>query len=139
MPISRNQARDIAKVFFDLSHELGAYRFTNWGHLTPTQRRQIEDIEWDLLNYSSNFVTTAVGIVLHDMHKDLKAITDATAKAKKAVVTIQAVKDVLSVATALVVLGGAITSHNPLAIAGAAVDLLKVAEDTIGKHNNGNE
>ena len=131
MPISKEQARDIAKAFLELSHELGSYRFANWNDLTPAQRRQIEDAEWDLLNYSSSFVTTAVGIALTDMESDLKTITDATAKAQKALETIDTVKDVIKVATALVVLGGAIASQNPSTIGSAAKDLFNVARDVI--------
>lgn len=133
MPISRDQAREIARAFLKLSHELGSYRFDNWAQLTSTQRRQIEDAEWDLLNYSNSFVTTAVGIALADMQADLKAIGDATSRAQKAVSRIQTVKGVLKVAAALVVLGGAIASQNPSTITGAAADALQAVEDVAKK------
>ncbi|MBC6991584.1 hypothetical protein [Hymenobacter sp. BT491] len=124
MPISADQARDLAKAFLDVSHQLGVFRFANWASLTPAQRQRIEDTEWDLLNYSSSLVTSAVGIALDDMQHDLDTITEATAKAKKAVETIDKVKDIIKVATAVVALGGAIVSKNPKAIVGAAKDLL---------------
>lgn len=132
MPISKEQARDIAKAFLDCSHELGKYRFAHWAQLQPSQRRQIEDAEWDLLNYSSSFVTTAVGVALTNMSSDLNAIIDATEKAKSAIATIQTVKEVLSVVASLVVLGGAIASQNPAAILGAAQDALKTIQETTG-------
>jgi hypothetical protein len=125
VPISKDQARVIAQAFLELSHVLGSYRFANWVHLTTAQRRQIEDSEWDLLNYSNCFVTTAVGIALTDMQRDLKTIADATKKAKKVVARIADVRDILKMAAALVVLGGAIASRNPLAIVAAADDALK--------------
>jgi hypothetical protein len=131
MPITKEQARDIAKQFLDLSHNLGAYRFNNWDTLSQSQRQTIEDIEWDLLNYSSSFTTTAVGIALNDMETDLKAISDATVKAKQVIQTIETVKKVIKVASALVVLGGAIASQNPSAIASAAVDAVKAASDAL--------
>ena len=131
MAISKDQARDIAQGFLELSHELGTYRFTNWGTLKPTQRQQIEDAEWDLLTFSSSFATTAVGIALNDMQADLKNINDATAKAKKAIKTVGVVKDVLKVVTALVILGGAIASQNPTAIASAATDGIKVVQSVL--------
>ena len=133
MPVSKDQARDIAKEFLEASHELGTYRFTNWAKLTPTQRRQIEDAEWDLLNYSGSFVTTAVGIALADMDNDLKNISQFSSRAKKAVGTIKTVKGVINIATALVVLGGAIVSQNPSTILSAAGDVLEAVQEATKK------
>ena len=133
MPISKDQARDLSKAFLDLSHLLGEYRFANWGTLTTGQRRSIEDAEWDLLNYSGSILTVAVGIALEDMQKDLKRITDATAKAKKVVRKIQKVKNVIKVAAAVIVLGGAIASKNPKGIVEASGDLIKVVQDVSKK------
>lgn len=127
MPISKDQARDIAQAFLDVSHALGKYRFENFDDLTKAERQQIEDAEWDLLGASGSFVTKAVGIALADMENDLKAISDATKKGKKAIGTINKVKAVINVATALVTLAGAITSGNPIAIVTAA----NAALDTI--------
>jgi len=67
MPISKDQARELAKTFRDLSNQLGDFRFKNWSNLSTGQRQSIEDAEWTLLNYSSDFITTAVGIALNDM------------------------------------------------------------------------
>jgi hypothetical protein len=138
MPITKDQARGLAKTFRDLSNQLGDYRFENWGKLSAGDRRSIEDAEWTLLNHSSDFITTAVGIVLNDMQGDLKAIADATAKAKKVVATIDAVRDVLKVAAALVVLGGAVASQSPTAIASAAGDLFNTSKTIIDKQKKDN-
>lgn len=133
MPISKDQARKLAKTFRDLSNQLGDFRFKNWSNLSTGQRQSIEDAEWTLLNYSSDFITTAVGIALNDMQADLKAISDATAKAKKVIATIGTVRDILKVTAALIVLGGAIASQNPSAIASAAGDLFNTAKGVIDK------
>ena len=133
MPISKEQARELAKTFRDLSNQLGDFRFTNWGTLSPAQRQRIEDAEWTLLNYSSDFVTTAVGIALNDMLADLQALSDATTKAKEVIATIETVKDILKVTATLIALGGAIASQNPSAIASAAGDLFSTAKDVLGE------
>lgn len=133
MPITKDQARAIAKTFRDLSNQLGDYRFEKWGTLSAGERRSIEDVEWTLLNHSSDFITTAVGIAFNDMQSDLKAIADATARAKKVLANINAVKDIIKVAAALVVLGGAIASQSPTAIASAAEDLFDTSKDIIDK------
>jgi len=54
MPITKEQARDIAKTFLETSHPLGTYRFDNWNRLTASQRQDIENAEWDILNYSTS-------------------------------------------------------------------------------------
>jgi len=131
MPISKDEARELAKTFRDLSNQLGDFRFKNWSNLSAAQRQKIEDTEWTLLNYSSDFITTAVGIALDDLEADLKAIFDAMGKAKKVIATIDTVKDVLKVTACVIALGGAITSKRPSAIVSAAGDLLNTAKDVI--------
>jgi len=133
MPISADQAREIARGFLEMSHDLGSYRFANWNRLTKSQRQDLENAEWDMLNYSSSFVTTAAGIALADMERDLNEIATATAEAKKAVATIKEVKDVMKVAAALIQLGGAIASRDPAAVYRAAANAAKTAKKAFGR------
>ena len=134
--VTKDQARELAIAFREISVLLGDLRFANWGSLTAAQRRDLEDAEWTLLNYSSDFVTTAVGIALEELDADLKAIKDATKKAKTVVKKIETVKDVLTVVSGLVVLGGAIASKNPGAIASAAGDLFNQSKKILDKHKD---
>jgi len=136
MPISADQAREIAREFLEMSHDLNSYRFANWKRLTKPQRQDLENAAWDLLNYSSSFVTASVGITLADMEGDLRAIASATAEAKSAVATIGEAKDIIKVAAALVQLGGALASRQPAAITRAAVDAFKVAKTALKKHKS---
>jgi hypothetical protein len=123
MKLTANQARDLAQSFRNVSVSLGEYRFANWDLLTKTQRDTIEDAEWTLLNYSSDFVTQAVGLTLDDAKASLKNIQDATAKAKQAVETIKTIKKVVVIAGAVIKLGAAIVCENPGLIASATGDL----------------
>ena len=132
MPISKDQARDLAKGFLETSHELGTWRFAHWTEIGAAERRRIEDAEWDLLNYSSSLVTTAVGIVLNDLQSDLKAIGDATTGARAAIARIKAVKDILTISAAFVTLGASIVAGHPDAIATSAqgaLDAVRKAGD----------
>jgi hypothetical protein len=124
MKLTANQARDLAQSFRSVSVSLGDYRFANWDSLTKAQRDAIEDAEWTLLNYSSDFVTQAVGLTLDDTKASLKNIQDTTTKAKKAVETIKTIKKVIVIAGAVIKLGAAIVSENPGVIAAAIGDLL---------------
>jgi len=86
-----------------------------------------------LLNYSNEFITTAAGLVLGDIQEDLKAISAATAQAKKVISTINAVKDVMTVSASAILFGGAIASGNYIAIASASKDLFNTASDILKK------
>lgn len=124
MPLSRDQARELARWFRDLSVELGTFRFDHWGELSPAQRHNIESAEWTLLNYSSDFITSAVGLALNDVASDLAAIRKATASAKKVIAKISNVKTVLTLVAEAIALGGAIAAKSPGAIVAATGDLL---------------
>lgn len=123
MKLNANQARDLAQFFRSVSVALGEYRFANWDALTKDQRDTIEDAEWTLLNYSSDFITQAVGLTLDDAKGSLKNIQDATEKAKEAVETIKTIKKVIVISGAVIKLGAAIVSENPGLIASATGDL----------------
>lgn len=128
---SEQQARDLAETFRDLSVKLGDYRFANWGTLTSQQRKDIEDTEWTLLNHSSDFITTAVGIQLNKLQDDLKQIDKATKKATQAIKTATTVRNVLKVAAALVILAGAVASKDPQAIVTASKDLYDTSKPIV--------
>jgi hypothetical protein len=133
MPISQQQARDLARLFLDLSNSLTKYRLDRWAQLSKAQHRDVADVAYTLHNYSDDFVTTAVGIALQNIQNDLQAIKQATAKALKVVKTVNTVKSVLAVAAAVVSLGGAIASKNPAAIASSAADLFTQANKLLPK------
>lgn len=124
MKLTANQARDLAQSFRDVSVALGEYRFANWDSLTKAQRDSIEDAEWTLLNYSSDFITQAVGITLDDANASLSNIQDVTAKAKKAMETINTIKKIVVIAGAVIQLGAAIVTKNPGVIASATRNLV---------------
>lgn len=123
MKLNAEQARDMAKTFRCVSVALGEFRFANWDTLTKGQRDILEDREWTLLNYSSDFITQAVGLVLNDVEGSLKNIQDATAKAKEVVEKIKTIKKVIMISGAVIKLAAAIASENPGAVASAAGEI----------------
>lgn len=130
-PVTPSQARDLARKFLELSHTLGQYRFAHWDDLEPGQRKEIEDLEWSLQNMSSDMTTMAVGIVLDDIGGDLKALQDASEKARTALADLHAVANLLTIAAKTVALGGAIVSRNPSAIASAAGGLVEAVKAAV--------
>ena len=128
MALTSQEALSLSKQFRDLSVSLGNYRFANWQKLTPTQRRDIEDEEWSLSMAASDMITKAVGLALDESKSSLKAIKKSVSKAKGAIKKLKKVKQIISIAAAVVGLGAAIVSKDPGSIAKNAKLVLDAAQ-----------
>ena len=117
MPLTSTEALELSKQFRDLANDLGNFRFSNWAGLTATQKRDLEDEEWSLLNAASDMTTKAVGLALEESEINFQSIKSSVGKAKKAIKKLEKVGEVIKVATATVGLAGAIMSKDPGAIA----------------------
>jgi hypothetical protein len=127
--LSADQAFELADKFHDISVSVGNYRFDQWDKLTPSQRKRLEDLQWTLMNYSSDFVAQAINLIVDDLQGTLKKITGATSEANEAIAKIKTVSKVVVIAAAATVLGAAIMSGNADGSLKAAEDLLKAATD----------
>lgn len=117
MPLTSTEALELSKQFRDLANDIGNYRFSNWSSLTPTQKRDLEDEEWSLLNAASDMTTKAVGLTLDESEINFQSIKSSVGKAKKAIKKLEKVGEVIKVATATVGLAAAIMAKDPGAIA----------------------
>ena len=122
-----DQAFRLAETFHKISVSVGNYRFDQWDKLTPSQRKRLEDLQWTLMNYSSDFVAQAINLVVDDLQGTLKKITDATSEANDAIAKIKTVSKVIVIAAAATVLGAAIMSGNADGALKAAEDLVQAA------------
>lgn len=120
-----------------MSVALGDYRFAHWGRLAPEERQRLENIEWTLLNNSSDLITMVVGLALAEVEKEFKAITAVIEHAREVLKTVTDFKNVLSLAAGVIALGAAIVvgvvSENPAPIIAAVTDFaatLKVVAQT---------
>ncbi|HQU28591.1 MAG: hypothetical protein KC563_06395 [Nitrospira sp.] len=117
MPLTSTDALELSKQFRDMANDLGNYRFDHWSSLTPTQKRDLEDEEWSLLNAASDMTTKAVGLALDESEITFQSVKSSVGKAKKAIKKLEKVGEVIKVATATVGLAAAIMSKDPGAIA----------------------
>lgn len=117
--LTSDQAFALAQSFHDLSVELGNYRFRVHHELTPGQRRRLEDLQFDLLNTSTQFNALSISLALDDLEETLEDISAATDRMNKAIKKLKDVQRVIAIATSAVTLGAAIISMNPGAIADA--------------------
>lgn len=117
------QAYEIAHGFYLLAVAVGTYRFDNWSQLTPSQRKNLEDFEWTLSNYSSDFNHKSISLLVNSAETQtaVASITETTEGMKKAIKKLTKINKVIAIATAAFTLGGAIISGNPKAIADAIV------------------
>jgi len=128
MPLTSTEALELSKQFRDLANDLGNYRFSNWSSLTPTQKRDLEDEEWSLLNAASDMTTKAVGLALEESEINFQSIKSSVGKAKKAIKKLEKVGQVITVATATVGLAAAIMAKDPGAIAKNAKSVVEAAK-----------
>lgn len=122
MKLTADQARDLAKTYFDLAKSLGEYRFDNFDELSPAKRKKIEEFERELLDSSTKFTAKAITISLDELTPVLERIGDVTKKMQKSINHLQKIDKVLKIAGSAVQLAGAIISGNPEAIFKAAED-----------------
>jgi hypothetical protein len=125
--LSADQARDLANQYHDLSVSVGDYRFDHWGDLNVNQRKRLEDLQWTLMNYSSDFTAQAITLTVDDLQNSLTQISSATVKAKNAIKKIALVNKVIVVASSATVLAATILSGNAEGALNAAKDLYNAA------------
>lgn len=127
MPLSSDQAFELARRFRSAAVDIGDYRFKHWNELGDARREKLEALEWDLGVAAMQVTTAGVGLALEEVETSLTALRDATGKARRAIKTIGDVRKVIKVATALVGLAAAVASKDPAAVAKNAKNVYEVA------------
>jgi len=123
--LTADDAFDLASRFHDAAVSLGTYLYSDQGRkLSSGDWRKLEDAQWSLLNASSDIRTSAVGLVLDETQASLAKLQSCTDAAKLAIKKIETAKKAIRITTALVVLGAAVMSKDPGAIASAAKGVL---------------
>ena len=127
--LTAQEARRIAATFRRLSSALGEYRFDQWDALTEEERQRIENIEWTLLNYSSDFIAQAIVITadqLEDVRPDIDRAVDAI---NEVTGRIGDARTLITIATKATAFGAAVATGNLGAIVEATAGLAEVARD----------
>jgi ABC-type dipeptide/oligopeptide/nickel transport system ATPase component len=132
MPLTANDAFELARNFREVAKQVGDTRTGKWDTLTPDQRQTLENEEWDLLSSSMSMRTKAVGIVLEEAKTSLAKIVRVTDQARKAIKTLENVRAAIGIASTVVTLAAAILSKDPQAIAKASQTLLGQVKEAIG-------
>lgn len=116
--LNAEQAFEIAKKYYELAVEVGNYRFQHWNDLNEGERRELEDAEWTLSNYSSDFNYRSIVLLVNaaETKKAVAGIKSSTEKMTAAIASLNNIRKVIKIVTAAVTLGAAIITGHPLAI-----------------------
>ena len=126
--LSAQEARRLARSFYDLAGKLGKFRFDNWTHMQDDERTELEKIEWRLLTQSSELATRAVSISTDDLEESIDEISIATKRMTRELQRIGDAKKVLRIANKALRLGEALFTGNAVAIANAASAAISASE-----------
>ena len=125
--LSSDDYRRLASQFHDLSVALGKWKFDNWNSVSPVQRNQIDNWQWELLGYSSSFSNMAISVTLEDIQGSLDQLTKATTAAKKAIGNIKTVNKIVAIATSALGVYAAIVAGSPAGVASSISGLYNAA------------
>jgi hypothetical protein len=119
MKASAEEARSLARLYYDLAGTLGKFRFDRWAKLSSRGRSDIESLEWTLLTFSSDMTSRAIILSMDEAGPSLREISAATKRLKQSIARMNDVRDVIRTATKAVTLAAAIFTGNAEAIAAA--------------------
>jgi len=122
--LSADQAFELAREFHNLAVSVGNYRFDNWDNLTANQRKRLEDLQWTLMNYSSDFIAQGISLTVDNLQGALNKLVNATSEANDAIKNIKVVNKVVAIATSATILGASIMSGNADGALKAGQDLV---------------
>jgi hypothetical protein len=129
MGLTADDAFDLACHVRELAKQVGDTRIEKWDDLTPAQRQELENEEWDLLSSSMSMRTKAVGLALDEAGPSLAKIMRTTDDARRAVKSLSDVRAAIGITATAVTLAAAILSKDPQAIAKNAQALYDEIKD----------
>lgn len=126
--LNADDARKLARSFYDLAGKLGKFRFDNWTQLTNAERSELESLEWTLLTQSSDLTTRAISLGTTDLQQSLQDISRAAKKMTREVDRVADVKRVIRIGNKALRLGAAVFTGNAQAITAALSAAISAAD-----------
>lgn len=126
--LSSDDAFELGNQFREAAIALGDWRIRNRASLSKAQWEELDDREIALLNTASGIFTSAIGAILTDSQMALADLKSSVKSAKSAIKRITAFKEALDLASALVLLAGAVYSGNAAIIPAGIVALQDAAQ-----------
>jgi hypothetical protein len=118
--LTKDQARQLARVFNAVAAEITKYRLDHFPELPPTRRSELARLEGRLRETSNDFSDLAINLTLDSVEETLNELCAITGQVATAVEKLENVREVVKIATNTLKLGAAITTGNAGAIVEAA-------------------
>lgn len=137
--LTPDDAFELGNQFRDAAIALGDWRIKNRACLSKAEWDELDNQEITLLNTASSIYTSAIGAVLAESQLALARLQSSIKDAKSAIQHIATLKQALDLASALVLLAGAVYSGNAAVIPSAIVALEDAAEAIASSDDAGSE
>lgn len=125
--ITLNDASTIADQLVELAEQISDFRFKNFTTLSTEDSANLRLLVSSIRRNASDMTALIVGKKIKNLQDNLEVIAKATDEAEKAIAKIEEIKKAIDVATAVVRLGAAVITLNPVAILEAANNLIAVS------------
>jgi hypothetical protein len=128
--LSAQQAADLAKNFLELAKAIGDFRYRNWDRLSKAKKKKLAALKLSALKSGEDILALSATLVMNDVKTTLEQINNLTLQIKETINNLQNIQKGINLAAAVVTLGTAIISRNPLSV----VDAIKGAADTLNEN-----
>ena len=133
--LSDDQMQQLAQSFHDISVAIGQVRLDGikaGASLTDPGIVQLQGYVFSLKNISDNLALQAANLTLQNADQALQQISVATQTADRALDKLARIDKAVQIASAVIVLGAAITTRDPSQIISAAKSVVGACGVTVG-------
>ena len=121
--LTAQQANDLANQFLALAQAIGDFRYNHWNDLSKAQHHRLASQHWSVLNYGEDILALSTALIMDDVSSSLGSIKTITGQIKSTLGTLKDIQKGIDITAVIVMLGAAIISQSPIAIAGAVQEL----------------
>jgi hypothetical protein len=113
MPIDPvKQAEDLARIFFDLSNAVDAFRLSNYGAISPDDQQKLKDQAQALDTRGQQYTADALSAILQGIQPHLANIKKAARDAQDALAHLKDVAKGFAIVDCAVALVGSIATSD---------------------------
>jgi len=121
--LTAQQANDLSNQFLALAQAIGDFRYNHWNDLSKAQHHRLASQHWSVLNYGEDILALSTALIIDDVSSSLASIKMITGQIKSTLGTLKDIQKGIDITAVIVMLGAAIISQSPIAIAGAIQEL----------------
>ncbi len=117
--LTSKQANRLANDFLGLAQAIGDFRYKNWDSIPKAKNKKLGDLQWSILNYGEDIIALSTTLVMEEAAQSLERINQITLEINKNILHLKDIQKGIDLAAAIVTLGAAILSKQPVTITSA--------------------